>query len=170
MTPLAGYKYEGPAMIWLILGGVGALFGLLLLIGGAIWPGIVFLALGGAPIAIKLFGTKVYLSCYEPGFILKVKKGNGPEQETRYGWQDVTSTKWYMTVKTTVDDDGTRTTTRRFFMIGLNPGEVTIEEKGKGFKEVITVFNERTPHLPYVWQNTKGRSYAQVARQQQQSL
>lgn len=164
------YTFLGPGIFWLIIGGIVAIVGLLALAGGAWQVGGVMVILGLVPSAWRILCTKVWLTCTEQGLNYRTKSVTKGDEATEVAWGEVTGTRWYMTREMTQDDDGsTRYNYRRFFTIQTARGDITIEDRGRGFQDVVAACNVMTPQLSYIWERKALRGYVQAERPQSAS-
>lgn len=116
--------------------------------------GALFLCIGiGAPVYMRRSYTRVIINCTPDGFsVTSENKRSGKRYET-YWWQEVTSTDYEESSDVDFESSGhfafsVDTVRGRAFTGGryMHP-----------LDELIIVFNERTPHLPYIWARGNGR-------------
>jgi hypothetical protein len=118
-----------------------------------------------AAIAFGLFwfyGTDTTVVCHENGFTVKmVNKGKGTSLH-EYGWNEVTETKYYD------NESGEDHLTTRRMLVKTASGPVFNLYAMKGFDELISIFNQKTSHLPYVW--VKPREMSNIFMKQERSF
>ena len=112
----------------------------------------------GVFLGVVLFFSILYLSsdttvtCHDTGFTVNVvskKKGTSIQE---YKWEEVTETKYF------VKDGGDDGADTRYFLVNTEKGTAFKLASMKGFDELISIINEKTPHLPYTWIKKRGLS------------
>jgi hypothetical protein len=123
------------------------------------------LVLVSAAVAFGLFwiyGTDTTVVCHENGFtVKKVTKGKGTSLH-KYGWGEVTETRYYD------NESGENQLTTRRILVKTPRGPVFNLYAMKGFDELISIFNQKTSHLPYVW--VKPREMSNIFTKQERSF
>jgi hypothetical protein len=118
-----------------------------------------------AAVAFGLFwfyGTDTTVVCHENGFtVKKVTKGKGTSLH-EYGWGEVTETRYYDN-----ESEEDHLTTRRM-LVKTASGPVFNLYAMKGVDELISIFNQKTSHLPYVW--VKPREMTNIFMKQERSF
>jgi hypothetical protein len=108
-----------------------------------------------AAVAFGLFwfyGTDTSVICHDKGFTVKmVTKGKGTSLH-EYGWGEVKETRYYD------NESGEDHLTTRRILVKTAGGPVFHLSAMKGFEELISIFNQKTSHLPYVWVKPRERS------------
>lgn len=163
------YKDTTPNWLPLLLGGVfGAIGFFVLCYGiGSILLGATFqakllpLGLGagflfmGIACVIQLHWNYVRYSieCTTAGFsVLSESKRRGARHE-EYRWNEVTGTSYEEVRKRS----GKHRRTTQYFSVDTTRGRAfKVNDHQSGFDELVAVFNEQTPHLPYVWAAENG--------------
>jgi hypothetical protein len=101
-----------------------------------------------AAVAFVLFwfyGTDTTVVCHDNGFTVRmVNKGKGTSLH-EYSWNEVTETRYYD------NESGEDHLTTRRMLVKTASGPVFNLYAMKGFDELISIFNQKTSHLPYVW-------------------
>ena len=91
------------------------------------------------------FGTDTTVICHEKGFTVKlVNKSKGTSLH-EYDWEEVTETKYYD------NESGEDHLTTRRILVKTVSGQACNLYAMKGFDELISIFNQKTNHLPYMW-------------------
>jgi len=119
------------------------LIGALIIIGGVL---LFFL--------MRNFANDSTIICHEHGFSVKVVNKRKGTSIQDYKWEDVISTQYYEK-ESSSDDDGASTTTS-YFTVKTGDGVAFDLQEMSGFADLIEIFNENTPHLPYYWEKPKG--------------
>ena len=118
-----------------------------------------------AVVAFLLFwfnGTDTTVICHEKGFTVKmVNKGKGTSLH-EYGWEEVTETIYYD------NESGEDHLTTRRILVKTASGPAFNLYAMKGFDELISIFNQKTSHLPYVWE--KPRKMSTIYTKQERSF
>lgn len=150
-------------------GGSGMLLPLLI--------GLLFVVIGiGMPIGSYFFGKSYTITCRPEGFNVRtVNKRKGTEQND-YRWEEVTSTNYEEFHSRSHGRRGS-SQTQMYFTVETSRGRAFRVSRSIGdFAGLITLFNQMTPQLPYIWQPQAGfnvsfgilsagrRAYAQVPR------
>ncbi|WHZ02563.1 hypothetical protein QNH48_27085 [Neobacillus sp. YX16] len=98
------------------------------------------------------YGTDTTVVCHDNGFtVKKVTKGKGTSHH-EYSWGEVTETRYYDN-----ESEEDHLPTRRI-LVKTASGPVFNLYEMKGFEELISIFNQKTSHLPYVWVKPRERS------------
>jgi hypothetical protein len=125
--------------------------------------GTVFLVV--AVIASGMFwfyGKDTTVICHDNGFtVKKVSKGKGTSLH-EYGWGEVTETRYYDN-----ESEEDHLPTRRI-LVKTASGLAFNLYAMKGFDELISIFNQKTSHLPYVW--VKPREMSTIFMKQERSF
>ncbi|MDR7080702.1 hypothetical protein J2Y03_005793 [Neobacillus niacini] len=118
-----------------------------------------------AAIAFLLFlyyGSDTTVICHEKGFTVKiVSRGKGMSLH-EYGWEEVKETQYYDN-----ESEEDHLTTRRM-LVKTASGPAFNLYAMKGFDELISIFNQKTSHLPYVWK--KPREMSNIYTKQERSF
>jgi hypothetical protein len=110
---------------------------------------------GGIGFAIYLHRNQIShtIQCTPSGFSVATQSKRLGARREEYRWDEVTATNYEQTVSRSGGD----TTIVGFFSADTVRGRAFKVDHNLGdFPELITVFNERTPHLPYVWKRDEG--------------
>jgi hypothetical protein len=140
---------KGSVVFGSILGVVGIVVGLFNILFGA-------LVIVGAVLIFFLmrnFANDLTLICRDEGFSVKVVNKRKGSTVTDYKWEDVISTQYYEKDSGS-DSDGNSTTTS-YFLVKTGEGIAIDLQDMSGFGEVIEIFNQKTPHLPYHWEKNR---------------
>ena len=100
---------------------------------------------------MKNLASDIQVVCHNEGFTVKVtnkRKGNTIQD---YLWKDVTETVYYEK-----ESGGEDSTTTRYFKICTESGVAFNLYQMKHFDQLVQIFNDNTPHLPYYWEKPKG--------------
>jgi hypothetical protein len=130
---------------------------------GPLGMGAVFLCIGiGAPVYMRRFHTRVIINCTPDGFsVTSENKRSGKRSET-YRWEEVTSTSYEESGRDDIDSRSIH------FTFSVETARGRAFKSGQfmhPFDELITVLNEQTPQLPYVWvRPTPNSSYEKTPR------
>ena len=173
-------EYKTVAPTWVVYG-LGCIFGgggfVMLCVGivalifranpqfilGPLGMGALFLCIGiGAPIYMRRSYTPVIINCTPAGFsVTSENKRSGKRSET-YRWDEVTSTNY----EESISDTGDGLSIHFSFSVDTARGRAfTGGQYMHPLDELITVCNEQTPHLPYIWARGNGRpAYEKVPR------
>ena len=99
------------------------------------------------------YGRDTTVICHEKGFTVKhVSKGKGTLLH-EYGWEEVIETQYYDN-----ESEEDHLTTRRM-LVKTASGQAFNLYAMKGFDELISIFNQKTSHLPYVWKKPREMSH-----------
>ncbi|TDL61155.1 hypothetical protein E2R56_29995 [Rhodococcus qingshengii] len=108
------------------------------------------------------YGTDTTVVCHENGFTVKmVSKGKGTSLY-EYGWNEVTETRYYD------NESGEDHLTTRRILVKTASGPAFNLYAMKGFEELISIFNQKTSHLPYVW--VKPREMSNIFMKRERSF
>jgi hypothetical protein len=110
---------------------------------------------GGIGFAIYLHRNQIShtIQCTPSGFSVATESKRLGARREEYRWDEVTGTNYEQTVSRSAGD----TTIVGFFSADTIRGQAFKVDHNLGdFPELITVFNERTPHLPYLWKRDEG--------------
>jgi hypothetical protein len=108
------------------------------------------------------YGSDTTVVCHDNGFtVKKVTKGKGTSLH-EYGWGEVTETRYYD------NESGEDHLTTRRMLVKTASGPVFNLYAMKGFDELISIFNQKTSHLPYVW--VKPRQMSNIFTKQERSF
>jgi hypothetical protein len=108
------------------------------------------------------YGTDTTVVCHENGFTVKmVNKGKGTSLH-EYSWNEVTETRYYD------NESGEDHLTTRRLLVKTASGPVFNLYAMKGFEELISIFNQKTNHLPYVW--VKPRELSNIFMKRERSF
>jgi hypothetical protein len=130
---------------------------------GPLGMGALFLCVGiGAPILMRRLYTSLVINCTLAGFsVTSQNKRSGRHDET-YRWDEVTSTSYEESGRDDIDSKSIH------FTFSVETARGRAFKSGQfmhPFDELITVFNEQTPQLPYVWvRPTQNSSYEKTPR------
>jgi hypothetical protein len=127
--------------------------------------GALFLCIGiGGPIYMRRSYTSLVINCTPDGFsVASENKRSGKRAET-YRWEEVTSTSYEESGRDDIDSRSIH------FTFSVETARGRAFKGGQfmhPFDELITVFNEQTPQLPYVWVRANNRAYQKVPRRPQ---
>jgi hypothetical protein len=129
----------------------------------SLWVGLIIIIFAIVLfLLMKNFASDIVVVCHDQGFTVKVtnkRKGNSVQD---YGWSDVTETLYFER-----ESGGEDSTTTRYFQVSTVSGVAFNLYEMKHFEQLIQLFNENTPHLPYYWEKPKGMlgySYKKQAR------
>jgi hypothetical protein len=118
-----------------------------------------------AVIAFGLFwfyGKDTTVICHDNGFtVKKASRGKGTSLH-EYGWGEVTETRFYDN-----ESEEDHLPTRRI-LVKTASGHAFNLYAMKGFDELISIFNQKTSHLPYVW--VKPREMSNIFRKRERSF
>ena len=107
-----------------------------------------FLAGIYAWIAMRNNYTRFTIFCAENGFVVTSEKKRRTQPPVEYRWEEVTGTQYEQSSEC---NRGT-TMIYRFFSVETTRGPAfKVDQNQTDLDELVTVFNEQTPHLPYVW-------------------
>ena len=95
---------------------------------------------------IRYFASDVSIRCDDESFTVKVVNKRKGSKLNHYKWEDVLSTLYYER-----ESGGEDSSSTSYFMVKVPEGVAFDFRETKGFHELIQIFNEKTPHLPYVW-------------------
>lgn len=98
------------------------------------------------------FGTNTTVICNEKGFTVKSESKAKGMSLHEYGWEEVTETRYYD------NESGEDHLTTRRILVKTASGQAFNLYAMKGFDELISIFNEKTNHLPYVWKKPREMS------------
>ena len=167
------YKDTTPTWLPLLLAGVFGAIGFFalcygigsILLGATFQARLLSLGLGagflvmGIACVIQLHWNyvKYSIQCTPVGFsVLGESKRRGARRE-EFRWNEVTKTS-YEEVK---NRSGKQRRTTQYFSVETTRGRAfKVNDYQSGFDELIAVFNEQTPHLPYVWALADEGSFA----------
>jgi hypothetical protein len=122
-------------------------------IGFLVGPLLLLLAVG-APLAMGYFGTNTRIVCGEEGFSITTESKRAGKQHSEYRWDEVTGTDYD---ESTFRSSQSGTQTTRFFTVETARGRAfQVTQKIRGFQDLIQLFNQMTPHLPYTWEKQTG--------------
>jgi hypothetical protein len=142
---------SGSILFGAVLGVIGIGVGLLfnILFGGLLIVAAVLLYF-----LMRNFANDTTISCQDHGFSIKVENKRKGTSVQDYKWEDVISTQYYEKDSGS-DSDGDSTTTS-YFIVKTGEGVAFDIHEMSGFAELIEIFNQNTPHLPYYWEKSKG--------------
>lgn len=105
------------------------------------------------PLLIFLFASRQTLVCTEEGFTLEKSSRRKGSETKFFPWSSVTSTRYYEIVLNKMDN---RTSTSPYFEVECGGERVMKMGRLRRFPEMVRIFNQRTPHLPYSWEPRVG--------------
>jgi hypothetical protein len=115
-----------------------------------------------AVIAFLLFffyGRDTAVICNEKGFTVKSESKAKGVSLYEYGWEEVTETRYYD------NESGEDHLMTSRILVKTASGQVFNLYAMKDFDELISIFNEKTGHLPYVWKKPREMSNFYTMRQ-----
>lgn len=165
MVPLPReYKNTTPTWLPLVLGGVFGTIGFISLcfgIGGlllgatfqakrlplALGAGFLFVAIA-CVVQLHWNFIRHTINCTAAGFsVLRESKRRGARRE-EYRWEEITDTSYEEIRRRR----SRQRRTDEYFSVDTKRGRAfKVDDNQGGFDELIAVFNEQTPQLPYVW-------------------
>ncbi|ETI69792.1 hypothetical protein [Neobacillus vireti] len=89
--------------------------------------------------------------CSQNGFTVKVTNKQKSTSVKEYKWEDVASTHYYERYSG-IDNE----TTNSYFKVTTTEGVAFDLWQMKDFDELIQIFNQKTPNLPYHWEKPTG--------------
>jgi hypothetical protein len=125
-------------VIGLVVAVFNILFGALIIVGAVL---LFFL--------MRNFANDLTIICRDEGFSVKIVNKRKGSSVTDYKWEDVISTQYYEKDSGS-DSDGNSTTTS-YFLVKTGEGVAIDLQDMSGFADLIEIFNQKTPHLPYYW-------------------
>jgi|GEM_PF-5567064 len=159
-------EYKNNVMVWFPAafgcffsgaGLVGILFGIIEVLFHSSWQAkllplglgsVFFLAGIGAWLSMRNNYTRYTILCAENGFAVTSHKKRRTQPPVEYRWEEVVSTHY----EQSTGMQGANTMIYRSFSVKTTRGPAfEVDQNQTALDELVTVFNERTPHLPYFW-------------------
>ena len=104
-------------------------------------------------------GKDLDIYCQPGGFTVQTKSRSAGVQEERYAWRDVIATEYTEQRYRSSNQHGRRTTGYFAVQTARGPAFTVTDSMGQ-FPDMINVFNQLTPQLPYVWSQQVGFNFS----------
>ncbi|MEH7273261.1 hypothetical protein [Neobacillus vireti] len=135
-----------------IAGSIIGIFGIGVITKNVLLGSLVLLLAAVAYLLFFYFGRDISVICHEKGFTVKrVSKAKGTSLQ-EYRWEDVKETHYYE------NESGEDHLVTRRILVKTASGPAFNLYAMAGFDELISTFNQKTRHLPYVWKKPREMS------------
>lgn len=169
------FKQASPMIFGILFGGVLLFMSTIALIFIPFYLAILgYLIALAVPFLIFYFGSRQTILCTDEGFSVEKQSRHKGTTKGFHPWSSVTKTHYFEIHDKDVDN---RSSTQRYFQVECGGVSAMKVSRISRFAELIRIFNQQTPHLPYTWEPRTGFSvnfgkglraerdaYAQVSR------
>lgn len=151
------FRQPSPVIFSVIFGVIVCIIGTVFLLFEP-WISAVIYAVGIAlPLAVYYTSTRHIIRCNDEGFSVDTENKRKGNTHAEFKWAEVTKTAYTEHVSTS-RENGTRTTP--YFEAHCGEKLAFKVSRLRGFKGLIKLFNEKTPHLPFTWEPRAGISFS----------
>jgi hypothetical protein len=148
------FKQGSPIIFCIIFGFICCLIGLVFLLIKP-WIGALAIVLGLLiPILVFIFSTSYVIRTTDEGFSVVESSKRKGTRHSEYRWKDVTRTEYEEMHSRTSNDDNSGPVI--YFSAYCGEERAFRVQRIRGFKDLVALFNAKTPHLPYTWEPQKG--------------